>query len=337
MLRRSRYLFRKLLGGVLCLHENGWTYTWYHGWVKVGRRLLRYGTRRLPYREVLRKTTHAQNVYAPTYFAHSPRSSGGRTVALFALYAPDGNVPETVWLYLEGLRKIADEVVVVSDGAISTNDVERMSTVASCGIFKHHGEYDFGSYARAYVLAEANGHLLDCDRLIMANDSCVAPVVPFGEMMQRMSLAYCDFWGQTSYSFHGRPHVQSYFMTFSKSIITSGVLGEFFKALPVCKTRADVISSCEIALTEYLVANGFKWSSYVPYRAVLKNPTCSPVSLMEKYACPLVKIKALCGETFEPVAEARTVLGRINPKVYEAFLRIADEWEPVLGTEMLYD
>ncbi len=339
MLRLIRRVFRKIAGGCVCLYENGWGYTWYHGWEKIGRCLFRYGKGGLPYREVRRKATCAGNVFPPSQFLRAPSSPiEGRTVALFALYAPKGKVPEATFLYIRGLREVADDIIVCADSPICAEDVEQMKSVASCGLFARHGEYDFGSFQRAYKVAEEQGYLSACGKLILANDSCVGPIVPFAGMMSRMSARPCDFWGQTSYSFHGRVHVQSYFMVFSGDVVRSGALGRFLSALPgKARSRADVISSCEIALTESLVASGFSWDSYVPYRAVLKNPTCSPLTLMTRYACPLVKVKALCGETFEPLDQVRQALQEASPAVYEAFGQIVDEWEPVPPNEDLHD
>lgn len=338
MLRQVRKVLRKIAGGFVCLHENGWAYTWYHGWEKVGRSLFRYGKSGLPYREVRRRTTYVENCFSPSRFVRRPLTCNERTVALFAMYAPDGKVPEATFLYIRGLMEIADDVIVCSDSSICPDDVERMMQLAAGGLFERHGGYDFGSFRRAYRMARENGFLDDCDRLILANDSCVGPIVSFSEMMDRMSARTCDFWGQTSYSFHGRVHVQSYFIVFTKSVVKGGALERFLSGLPEkADSRADVISACEIALTENLVAQGFKWDSYVPYRAVLKNPTCSPMALMARYACPLIKIKALCGETFEPLEQVRQMLQGANPSVYDAFMQIADEWTFVPSCEELHD
>ena len=59
--------------------------------------------------------------------------------------------------------------------------------------------------------------------------------------------------------------------------------------------------------------------------------------LCARYACPLVKIKALCGETFEPLDQVRQALQEASPAVYEAFGQIVDEWEPVPPNEDLHD
>jgi len=323
------YVFlRKSARGFVCLRENGWNYTWYHGLEKIGRRLYLYSKRMLPYHEVRRHKTDLCDFAAVRHVVRAMPCSG-RRIALFAMYAPSGKVPEATWIYLRGLREVSDNIIACSDCFICPEDVTRLKRHVSCAILERHGGYDFGSYARAYEMAEAQGYLADCKTLILANDSCVGPLFPFSEMFRAMANRRCDFWGQTSFSFHSRVHVQSYFMVFNRCIVESGALGAFLTSVKTGLSRKDIISSCEIALTESLVARGFSWGSFVPYRAMLQNPTTHPVRLMAEYSCPLVKIKALVGESFDPLDVAIDTLKRINPEVFNAFNAIARDWEAV--------
>ncbi len=337
MLRLILSVPRKLVGGLFCLYENGWSYTWYHAWEKIGRVLYLYGRESLPYREVRRRSTNGENDFQPSQFINPPTPRESRVVTLFAMYNPNGRVPDATWIYMKGLRASSDELIVCSDSAVCPDDVNRIKTIASCGMFEQHGEYDFGSWKRAYGIAEGNGYLRNCSTLMLANDSCVGPVFPLADMMSSMKGRKCDFWGQTSYSYHRRPHVQSYFTAFSQKIVESGALGEFLESLGGYRSRAEVISSCEIAMTEFLVGRGFKWDSYVPYRAVLKNPTCSPCTLLKRYACPLIKIKALMGETFEPLKDVHEAIKSINPAIHDAICAMADDWECVSPWSGLHD
>jgi hypothetical protein len=116
-------------------------------------------------------------------------------------------------------------------------------------------------------------------------------------------------------------------MVFSGNVIQSGALNDFFALLPVCKSRADVISFGEIALTEFLYRRGFRWDSYVPYRSLLKNPSCSPCTLIGRYKCPLIKIKALLGESYEPVENILNAVRKVNPIIYDALPQILADWE----------
>ena len=325
----------KIFGCFLCIHENGFSYTWFHGWRKIGRWLIRYSNARLPYREVRRKQI-SSIAFQPTKYERPCLSDRPQSLALFAIYAPSGHVPRSTWRYIEGLNKICDNVIVCSDCVIGHEDVEKMKEFASCAEFLRHGEYDFGSYKRAYLMAKKNGYLKRIKWLIMANDSCIGPLFPLSKMMSMMEGVKCDFWGQTSYSFHGRLHLQSYFMVFLPQIVESGVLEDFWGKIGSFKSRAEVISSCEIALSEYLTDKGFSWKSYVPYRAVLKNPTCSPVTLIKKYNTPFVKIKAMLGESFEPLNEVHEIVKNLSPILYEAYLDIADEWTSVAVEEKPY-
>ena len=322
-------VLRKLLGGMICLYENGFSYTWYHGWEKIGRRILQYGRESLPYREVRRRVQRLVCADEGKGFFNSPQTGKNGVVALFALYCPSGEVPEYVFSYIRELRKIAGRILVCADSAVDEPSFERMKSCVDGGVFGRHGEYDFGSYRRAYALAESHGILDRSHMLILANDSCLCPLAPLGNMFADMAKRDCDFWGQTSYSFHGRKHVQSYFLVFNERLVGSGDVWRFLSKVGGAQARSEVISSYEIGLTEFLVSRGYRWQSYVPYRAVLKNPTCSPCMLIRRFACPLVKIKALVGESFENLAKVHRVVSESNEKAYREFEAVAGEWEQI--------
>lgn len=325
------YIIRKITRGFVCLQENGWRYTWYHGVEKIGRWLFLYSRRAFPYCAVRRKTISKTASFAASGFANVSKAAESRTVACFALYAPSGRIPDSTWLYLKGLAEAVDDIIVCGDCTICQEDIEKMKSFATCAMFERHEGYDFGSYARAYRIAAENGYLKNCNKLVLANDSCVGPVFPLSDMFNAMSQRQADFWGQTSWLFHGKQHVQSYFMVFSKKIIEIGVLRDFFSAMIGYSSRKEVIKNCEIGLTDFLIKHGFAWDSFVPYGAFRHNPTVYPDVLLKRYACPLIKIKALKGEAFEPVEKALETIKRTNKAVFDAYCAIADDWEPLSG------
>ena len=254
---------------------------------------------------------------------------------LFIMAGYDRNnlIPDSLVVYVKQLSALGD-VIVCLDCSCEKSECDKLNKYAINVTAKRHGEYDFGSYRRAYALAESHGILDGSHMLILANDSCLCPLFPLDDMFAAMAKRNCDFWGQTSYSFHGRKHVQSYFLVFNERLVGSGDVWRFLSQVGRAQARSEVISSYEIGLTEFLVSRGYRWQSYVPYRAVLKNPTCSPCALIRRFACPLVKIKALAGESFEHLAKVHQVVKESNEEAYREFEAIADEWEQIPGIEL---
>jgi lipopolysaccharide biosynthesis protein len=117
-----------------------------------------------------------------------------KRIALFAHYDRDGIVDDYVIYYLRGLAPVADRILFVSDCELSAGEAAKLEGLAELVFAGRHGEYDFGSWKRG--LAHLNYDLAGWDELILANDSCYAPVYPF-EDFEKMKDVSCDFWGPT--------------------------------------------------------------------------------------------------------------------------------------------
>ncbi len=119
--------------------------------------------------------------------------------AVFAHYDNKNTVHDYVIFCLKELKKIADNIIFVSDCTLDDIECDKIKPFCSEIIAKPHGEYDFGSYKRGYQYLKENNLLDDVDELIFANDSCFGPFMPFGEVFDKMKSKdekwRCDFWG----------------------------------------------------------------------------------------------------------------------------------------------
>lgn len=265
------------------------------------------------------------------------RSASHRRTALFAVYAPGGHLPEADYHYLRGLLEVADNVIVAGNGKLPPAEIERLRPLAARILFRRHDGYDFGSYRLALTAAKESGWLSPdrCDELLFANDSCHAPVHPFADMFRSMAARSCDFWGITSNDrLSAGPHLQSYFLVFRKPILASNALDEFFAERPLRVSRRDAILLYETQLTAFLRDRGFVPATFVP-RLFLRlhsfNPTTLALTLMRRYRVPLVKAKALRGETREPPAKVLAYIQKANPDL-GACLRVSIPPEPRFAT-----
>ena len=195
-----------------------------------------------------------------------------KRLCVFAHWDRDNIIDEYVIYYLKALREVCQTIIFVSDSDLAPSELTKLDEVADYKIAQRHGEYDFGSYKRGFLLAKEKA--LDFDELIFANDSCYGPFFPLKPIFNKMDKKKCDFWGFTKnnygiiirenigYSCHD-PHVQSYFMVFKSNIISNPVFYNFIKNIKHEDSKNEIIINYEIGLSKLLSKNGFKWKVYI--------------------------------------------------------------------------
>ncbi len=253
----------------------------------------------------------------------SPKNSHHRRVAVFAAFSGNGRISATDIYYLKGLATIVDSIIYVSNNPVFPEELEKLDGLVRVALFQHHGEYDFGSYKRGFFIAKEFG-LLDretTDELILANNSCYGPVVPFEETLQTMSHRKCDFWGLTAYDGFGHEHIQSYFFVFRRRVLDGSELECFLASVKREIDRWHVISRYETQLTDVLVKAGYRADTLVPWKfyrnegSDLVFPPARPVTLLRRYRMPLVKVKTVNGENDEGLDALMAALYAENPEL----------------------
>ena len=253
------------------------------------------------------------------FLGDAPRAA--LRTAVYATFSPDGRIAAKDLLYLRGLREVCDNVVFSSNSPLLPGEGEKLRGLASAAVCRFHGGYDFGSWRLGLRVARERGWLAPetCRELVFANSSCYA-VRPFAEMfgaMERRRRA--DFWGLTfNTQRSGKPHLQSFFLVFRRPVLDAGALEDFFAERPERATRNEAIDLFEIRLTAFLHDRGFVPDAFVrPFLPRLHefNPTTRPIDLLLRYRSPLVKVKALRGETSQPPERVLECVERLNPEL----------------------
>ncbi len=203
-----------------------------------------------------------------------------KRAAIFAHYSENNQIEDYVVFYLENLKKIADFVIFVSDSAPDEAELLKISPYVDKIIAKPHGEYDFGSYKRGYFYLKEKGLLggplaVEHQRtessaiyeLILANDSCYAPLFPFENMFSEIEKSGADFWGNTQNRIttgkkQKNEHIQSYFLVFREKVFNSKAFDDFMSNIKKENSKQDVIDKYEIGLSKSLQEAGFKYDAY---------------------------------------------------------------------------
>lgn len=259
-----------------------------------------------------------------------------RRTAVFASFSGDGRIAETVLYYLRGLREVVDNIVFVANCPILPDEVAKLDGLVRLAVFRHHGGYDFGSYKIGWNEAKALG-LLDpavCDELVVCNDSCYGPVFPFprvfAEMERRRKSAECpaDFWGMSLVRQYGRRMIPSYFYVFGPAVLEGSELDRWFERMEPCRHRAQVVLRCESVLTQHLECSGYVSDALVPesFQATHHaTPIKYPLSTLRDYGDPLVKVKALKGDSLENLSAVDAFIQRENPELAALLPRFSRE------------
>ena len=251
-----------------------------------------------------------------------------RRTAIFASFSGDGRIKDTVLYYLRGLREVVDNIVFIANNPVFPDEIEKLQNLVRLTVFRHHGCYDFGSYKIGWNEAKALG-LLDpaiCDELVVCNDSCYGPVFPFSESFAEMARRNqaakpedrFDFWGMSVVCQYGRRMIPSYFYVFGPAILEGSELDLWFDRMEPCRNRGQVVIRCESMLTQDLINCGFAGAGLVPETFQTKHratPIKFPLATMRDYRDPLVKIKALKGDSLDNLDDVDSFIRQHAPEL----------------------
>lgn len=174
-----------------------------------------------------------------------------KRTAVFAHYDKNNLIQNYVVYYLSELKKCAEKIIFVSDSDVLPEELKKIEGIVEQSIIGRHGEYDFGSYKRGFLYAKENNLLTACEELILANDSCYAPLFPFKEMFSVMSQKTIDFWGATSSDSGIKKedediycrfnHIQSYFIVFKPAVFNSDIFNNFITSVKKENTKEEIV------------------------------------------------------------------------------------------------
>ena len=133
---------------------------------------------------------------------------------LFAFYDPQGIVGEGALRYLEALGALGD-VVLATDCDLQDGEADKLAPLVESFSASRHGEYDFGSYKRAFLQADVSPY----DVVYLVNDSVVGPLYPLEPYLTRMEALGTEAFGLVLNPDRRNPHLQSWFVGLKKTAL----------------------------------------------------------------------------------------------------------------------
>ena len=179
------------------------------------------------------------------------------SLAVFAHFDPQGEVSSYVLRHLVQLAEVSDRTVVVTTAPLTES--ARMALSAHGEVIERSNEgYDFYSWKTGLDAIE---NWWDADRLILANDSVIGPLIPYRQIIETMTGRGAQFWGITS-SREVEPHLQSYVLGFERTALRLPLTRAFWHGLAPLSDRSLVIRQYEIGLSRLMRLAGMTGQSY---------------------------------------------------------------------------
>ncbi len=214
---------------------------------------------------------------------------------LFAAYVKDGVVDKSLMYYVRALSDCGD-VVLCMDSNCSDRELEKLKNFTVHTIARRHGEYDFGSYKRAFMWVQKNLDFCNYDFVYLVNDSVYGPVsnVKIDSILTDLEKQG-DFIGMVSNQDIGvSRHIQSWFVGVGKRIATSKMFAQFISSIKKQKNKNDIVMKYEIGLSEF-VTTAFHIDMHVLFEQ--DNHMCNTMYnkpyIPVKYGMPFIKKSAI--------------------------------------------
>jgi len=172
-----------------------------------------------------------------------------------AHYDPRGVLAPHVRRQVQTLASAVEDLVVVSTAALGEEARSFLNQHARL-VERENTGYDFLSYRAGLDSCDLEAY----DEVTVCNDSYV-PLADYAEVYAAMAPRTADFWG-LSETDRVKHHVQSFFVTFRPSAVTSAAFRDFWSGVEVLPDRATVIRRYEVGLSRRLYGAGLGSAAY---------------------------------------------------------------------------
>ena len=155
-----------------------------------------------------------------------------KRLAIYVYHNEMGVIEDYALFYLKSLLEVADEIIVVINGAIEKNELLKLNNPFIKIIQRENKGYDFWAY-RAGFFSIGSEKLKTFDEIIFANSSVYGPIYPFFELFEKMREKRVDFWGITKHQKTKKikEHIQSYFFVVRKNLFLNPIFRLYFENL----------------------------------------------------------------------------------------------------------
>lgn len=242
-----------------------------------------------------------------------------RRLFLFAGYDAGGIIDASLIGYVRALAAHGD-VIVVMDSNCAPDQLAKITPYVIHATASRHGEYDFGSYKRAYIYAHDAEILDNYDFLYMVNDSVYGPLRDIGPILNKMEQSGADAFGLVAKKHPTRAHIQSWFIGCRPSVFRASWFDEFMRSITKQSDKGAITRLYEQGFTARVAQNGLSWHVlwWVRNRGVYNN-----IKRLYRAGMPFMKKVAFSRRRGALGGQIAYVLRHINPATATAIMENA--------------
>ena len=232
-----------------------------------------------------------------------------KRLLLYVHFNKYNRISSHVYYQLTKMRQIFSNVVFISNSSVSDKDYQKLVDLHLVDNFiqRENIGFDFAAW-RDGMTAVGFEELATYDSVTIMNDTCFGPLWDIKDYyLEYESDDSVDFWGLTNnratpksrYTQGFREHIQSYFITFKKSVIVSPEFKNFWENVKNYTNVQDVIDNYETQVTTKFLDAGFNYK--VIFNTVNEDAShmlhadfsfYHPTAILS-HRVPFIKVKAI--------------------------------------------
>lgn len=179
-------------------------------------------------------------------------------IFLIAGYDKGGKINSALMHMIRKFAKYGD-CVLVMDSDCDESEIAKVKPHCLYVAGVRHGEYDFGSYKRAYIWAVENTNLSNYDFMYMVNDSVYGPLFDIGEYLEKMESFGTDAFGMVKKTGGKFQHIQSWFIGMRPNVFMSKWFSDFIMSVKRVENKTMVTALYENGFTRKLNEHKIAW------------------------------------------------------------------------------
>lgn len=213
-----------------------------------------------------------------------------KRLLIFCFYNHNGLVGDYVLSLLSQLYELVERTVFVVNGSITENGRLSVGKYTDEIIVRENIGLDYGAYRCAIIDIIGRDELRKYDELILCNDTFFGFFTPIGEIFSEMERRNTDIWGLNRIERGLLDCIQSYFLVFNNSVITSDLVWEYFYDNPVLdNSYGETAAFLETKLFRWFTLHNMSLDSYVFTESY--SIYSSPYKCIADYCLPIMKRK----------------------------------------------
>ena len=239
---------------------------------------------------------------------------------LFAGYDKDGIIDDALIYYISQIHKFGD-IVLCMDSDCKKSEINKIKKYCLNVISARHGEYDFGSYKRAYMWANDKNILEKYDVLYLVNDSVFGPVMNIKDTLVKMESIKTDAVGLVVSKHKTHMFMESWFVALNKKIFTSKWFYEFLSSVKSESSKTLITIKYEHGLSNLILNNNCRWNGV--YNIWGRYTYNHPKKLF-KMGCPFIKRASFTRHNGGIGGQIKYILKHANPHAKCAIMKTAN-------------